>query len=140
MVEGVGQEDTAGKFSTEGGECGVVCDVAGREDEGGGFSMQLGNGGFEADGVLIVAGYVARAASAGAVCVEGFVHRPQNLWVAAHTEVVIRAPGGDKLVGSVEVRLREILGETIDVIEVAVGLVLVFFVEFRAVEALVVEL
>jgi len=35
---------------------------------------------------------------------------------------------------------REVLGQTVDVVEVAVGLVLVFLLQLRLVEALVVEL
>lgn len=89
--------------------------------------------------MLVMTRNITGAACTSAVGIEGLMHCFQDGRVAAHAEVVVAAPCGDELVGGIEMRLREILGETIDVVEVAVGLVLVFLVELRLVEALVVE-
>jgi hypothetical protein len=67
------------------------------------------------------------------------VHGGQHFRVAAHSEIVIRAPHGHPLFDRGGVSTGEFLGETIDVVEVAVGLVLVFLLQFALVESIVVE-
>ena len=67
------------------------------------------------------------------------MHGVQHGTIAAHAEIVIRAPDCDfpAIIG--EVRSREVLCETIYVVEVPVGLVGVLFIELRLIEVVVWE-
>ena len=67
------------------------------------------------------------------------MHGFQDLGIAAHSEIIIGAPYCDSLVLVGHVGLWEFLGQTIDIIEVAVGLVFVLLFEFGTVEFFVVE-
>jgi hypothetical protein len=59
--------------------------------------------------------------------------------IIAHTEVVISAPNLNLVLDVAGVGNRELGSETVDVVEVAVGLVLVLLVELIDIEALIVE-
>ena len=89
--------------------------------------------------MLVVAGDVAGTACSRAICVQCFVHGLEDLWVSTHTKVVIGAPDSHSFVASSHVRLRKFLRESIDVVEVAVGLVFMLFIKLGIVEILVVE-
>ena len=84
VIEGVGEDGAVGELGTEGGEGGIVGNVAGGEHEGGFLTVKLSDCAFKGDGVLVVAGDVAGAAGAGAVGVEGLMHGFEDLGVAAH--------------------------------------------------------
>lgn len=90
--------------------------------------------------MLVVPRDVSGATGAGAVLVEGLVHLAQDIGVAAHAQVVIGAPDGDPLLLAGHVGAGELLGQAVDVVEVAVGLVLVLLLELGIVVGLVVEL
>jgi hypothetical protein len=102
--------------------------------------MQFGKCGLQANGVLVVARDVPGSSCAGSVLIKSFVHSLQNLGVSAHAEIVVGTPDGDFLVLVVLVSAGELLRETVDVIEVTVGLVLVLLVQLGLVESLVIEL
>lgn len=67
------------------------------------------------------------------------MHSLQDLWVSTHPKVVIGAPDSDALILGILVRLRKLLGQAVDVVEVSVGFVLVLLVQFSVVETLVIE-
>lgn len=67
------------------------------------------------------------------------MHRLQHGWVTAHAKVVIGAPNRDLVLGRFFVGSREFLGQSVDVVEVAVGLVLVLLVQLALIVRLVVE-
>ena len=67
------------------------------------------------------------------------MHRLEYLWVATHAKVVVGAPYGNLLVGRFFVGAREVLRQAIDVVEVPVRFILVFFVELIVVKSFVVE-
>lgn len=90
--------------------------------------------------MLIVPRDVAGSSCSSAIGVKSLMHRLQNLRIAAHSKVVIGAPDRDTLFLRGHVSTREFLGETVDVVEVAIGLVLVLLVQLGLVEALIVEL
>ena len=90
--------------------------------------------------MLVVARDIPGSACTGSVFVEGFVHGLQDLRTFAHAEVIVGAPDGDSLVLVGHVSAGKLFGETVDVVKIAVGLVLVLLVELGIVEALVVEL
>jgi hypothetical protein len=90
--------------------------------------------------MLVVARDIPGSSCTGSVFVKSFMHSLQNLGVSAHAEIVIGTPDGDFLVLVVLVSAGELLGETVDVVEVAIGLVLVLLVQFGLVESLVIEL
>lgn len=69
VVAAVGKNDTSGKFATQSGKSGIICDITGRKDEGRFLGVQLGNGGLKADGVLVVAGNVTSPTSTSTVSV-----------------------------------------------------------------------
>lgn len=100
--------------------------------------MQLGEGLLQSDSVLVVARDVTGTARARSVGIQCLVHGIQNLLVASHAEVVIGAPDSHTLFGRRSVGTRELLGETVDVVEIAVRLVLVLLLKLRIVKALVI--
>ena len=90
--------------------------------------------------MLVVTRNVASTTSASTVHVKCLVHLLQNLRVSAHTEVVVGAPNSDLVLGGVLVSARELLGQTVDVVEVAVRLVFVLLIQFALVVRLVIEM
>lgn len=86
-----------------------------------------------------VASNVAGASSTSAVLAEGGLHGLDDDGVLAHAEVVVRAPDGDLVLGLCGVGARELLGQAVDVVEEAVGLVLVLLVQLLLVGGLVVK-
>jgi hypothetical protein len=90
--------------------------------------------------MLVVPRDVSGSACTGSVLFESFMHSLQDLRVPAHTKVIIGAPHGDSLILVGHVSAGELFGETIDVVEVAVGLILMLLVKLGIVESLVVEL
>jgi hypothetical protein len=67
------------------------------------------------------------------------MHSLQNIWVLSHAKIIIGTPDRNSLILVRHVGLGKFLGQPIDVIEVAVGLILVLLVKFGIVESLVVE-
>ena len=102
--------------------------------------MQIRKCGLQANGMLVVARNIPGSSCTGSVFVKSFMHGLQNLGIPAHAEIVVGTPDGDFLVLVVLVGAGELLGETVDVVEVAVGLVLVLLVQLGLVESLVIEL
>ena len=102
--------------------------------------MQFRKCGLQANGMLVVARNIPGSSCTGSVFVKSFMHGLQNLGIPAHAEIVVGTPDGDFLVLVVLVGAGELLGETVDVVEVAVGLVLVLLVQLGLVESLVIEL
>jgi hypothetical protein len=90
--------------------------------------------------MLVVSRDVSGSASTGSVFFKSFMHSLQDLRVSAHAKVIIGAPHGDSLILVGHVSAGKLFGETVDVVEVAVGLILVLLVKLRIVESLVVEL
>lgn len=84
-------------------------------------------------------GDISRSACSSTIFIQRLVHGLQDLRVAAHAQVIIGAPDRDsfRLVG--HMRAGKLLCKTVDVIEVAVGLVFVLLIEFLIVEFLVIE-
>ena len=95
---------------------------------------------FQANCMLVVARDIPGSSCAGSVFIKSFMHSLQNLGVSAHAEIVVGTPDGDFLVLVVLMSAGKLLGETVDVVEVAVGLVLVLLVQLGLVESLVIEL
>jgi hypothetical protein len=89
--------------------------------------------------MLIVSGDISGSARSGTIFIKCFMHSLQNLRVASHAKIIIRAPDCNPLVLVGHVCAGELLGQTIDVIEVAVRLVFVLLVEFGIVEFFVIE-
>ena len=76
----------------DGGEIGYP---ARGEDERGGLAMQVGELGLELHDRMVGAGNVARAAGAGAMGARRTDRGLDHLGMAAHAEIVVRAPDGD---------------------------------------------
>lgn len=68
------------------------------------------------------------------------MHGLQDLRVSTHSKIIIGAPDRDLLVLGAEMSSWELLGQTIDVIEVAVRLVLVLLVQLGSIKSLIVKL
>lgn len=140
VVETVGENHTVGEFATKGSQCRVVGDVARAENKRSILSMELRDGVLEFDSMLVVTRDISCATGTGAVLIEGVVHGLEHMLVAAHAEVVVGAPDCDLLLLGGHVGTGELLGQTVDVIEVAVRLVLVLLLQLVLVELLIVEL
>jgi hypothetical protein len=67
------------------------------------------------------------------------LHSVQDNRVFAHAEVIVRTPYVDLVLGVGRVSDRELCRHPVDVVEVSVGLVLMFLLQLCLVEALVVE-
>ena len=128
VVHAVTQNHTVREFAAQSCQSSIVGNVARREDEGTLLRVQLRNGLFQTNGMLVVARNVPSTTRTSSVHVQGFVHFVQNLRVLSHSEVIVRAPDCNLLFLSGHVRLGEFLRQTVDVIEVAVALVLVLLV------------
>lgn len=102
--------------------------------------MEFGTSRLQPNSMLVVTGNVSGPAGSGSVHIEGLMHGLQNLWVSTHAEVVIGTPDGYTLIPGGHMGLGKLLSETIDVVEVPVGLVLVLLVKLRIVESFVVKL
>lgn len=87
-----------------------------------------------------VSGDIARTTCASSVRVERLVHGVQNDGVPSHAEVIVRAPNGHLVLLVGRVGDGELFGESVDVVEVPVRLVLVLLVERGLVVLLVIEL
>ena len=70
--------------------------------------------------MAVGAGDVARAAGAGAVLADGGDHGVPHGRVLAHAEIVVGAPHSHFFLSSCHMGAGEFLGQTIDVVEVAV--------------------
>lgn len=89
VVHGVGEDDTVGQLLGEGAEGGVVGDIAGGEDEGGGLVMEGGELVLEGEMHGTVTGDVAGTSGTGAVLAEGCLHGFDDDGVLGHAEVVV---------------------------------------------------
>ena len=87
-----------------------------------------------------MAGDVASASCARAICIQSLMHGLQDFRVSTHTQIVVGAPDRYSLVALGHVGLREFLSKAIDVVEVSVGLVLMLLLKFSIVKALIIEL
>ncbi len=90
--------------------------------------------------MLIVSGDIPSSSCSSSVFIESLVHGLQDLRVSAHAKIVVGAPDSNSLILVGHVSARKLFGKTINVVEVAVGLVSVLLVELSSVESLVVEL
>lgn len=90
--------------------------------------------------MLVVTGDVSSPSCASAIHVQGLMHRLKHFWVTAHSEVVIGTPDSDSFIFGGHMSPGEFLGEAIDVVEIAVGFILVLLIQLVVVEAFVVEI
>jgi hypothetical protein len=140
VIQGVRENHAVWEFAAERCERGIVGYIARCKHQCCVCSMQFRKCSLQANGVLVVARDIPGSSCTGSVFVESFMHGLQDLGVPAHAKIVIGTPDGDFLVLVVLMSAGELLSETVDVIEVAVGLVLVLLVQLGLVESLVIEL
>ena len=76
---------------------GLVGDEAGGEDQRRLLAVQVGELEFQFDQRMVGAGYVARAAGAGAHPAGRLLERSDHVGMLAHAEIVVGAPDGDFL-------------------------------------------
>jgi hypothetical protein len=139
MIHVVGQNDAIRQLAAQGGQSRIVGHVARGKDKSGLLGVEFSNGRLQGYGMLVVSGDVPSSTGTGAIRIKSLMHGLDHLGIAAHTKVVIGAPHSHTLVGVLGVGFGEFLGQTVDVVEVAVRLVLVLLVELGLVEALVVK-
>ena len=139
VVQAVGENNTIGQLATESCQSRIVGDVARAEDQRTLLSMKFGQSVLQLHGVLVVTRDVTGTTSASSVCFQSLVHGLQDLAVASHAKVVIGAPDGHALLGGGSVGAGKFLGQTVDVVEVAVRLVLVLLLQFAIVKGVVVK-
>ena len=95
VVERVGQDQAIRQQARDGGDAGEIGNPAGGEDERGFLAVQVGEFALEPDDRVMRAGNVAGAAGAGAMRAGRVDARLDHLGMAAHAEIVVRAPHRD---------------------------------------------
>ena len=95
MIERIGQDETARQKLRDGGDAGLVRDIAGCEYKGSWLVVQVCELTLELDQRMVGAGDIARTARAGAHAGCGLDHGADHLRVLSHAEVVVRAPDHD---------------------------------------------
>ena len=95
VVERVGENEAVRQEARDRRDGGEIGDPARGEDERGGLAMQIGELGLELHDRMVGPGNVARAAGAGAVGARRPNRGLDHIGVAAHAEIVVRAPDGD---------------------------------------------
>lgn len=76
--------------------------------------------------MLIMSGDVASSSGTDAVLVDGLMYGSEHMRIAAHAKIIIRTPYGHTIIGAPTMSERELLGESIDAVEIAVRPVLLF--------------
>ena len=73
--------------------------------------------------------------------VDDVLHGLEHEWVTTHAEVVVATPNGDILpvAATTGARVREPVGQSVDIVEGSVAVVAALLVNLRVVEGLVVE-
>lgn len=89
--------------------------------------------------MLVVARNVSGSSSASSILIQTPMHSLQDLLISSHSEVIVGAPYSHTLVLLVLVGLRKLLGQTIDIVEIPVRLVLALLLKLGIVETLVIE-
>ena len=95
VVERVGEDEAIRQQAGDGRDAGEIGDPARGEDERRLLAVQVGELALEHDDRMMGAGNVAGAAGAGAVGARRLDARLDDVGVAAHAEIVVRAPDGD---------------------------------------------
>jgi hypothetical protein len=95
VIPGIRQDEAVRHLPREGGDSGLVGDVARSEYEGRFLAVQVGEFALEFDERVIGAGNIAGAAGAGSHPRRGLDHGADHFGVLAHAEVVVRAPDHD---------------------------------------------
>lgn len=120
VVHAVAENDAVWNLGAEGGQGSIIGDVAGREDEGTVLPVEISQSLLECDSMLVVPGDVSSSTCTSAVLFKGGMHSVEYVLIAAHAEVVIGTPDSDSLMLLCHVRARELLSQSVDVVEVAV--------------------
>lgn len=139
VVHRVGENDASRQLLGQSAQSSIVGNIAGREDQSSRLVVQGSELILESQVVGAVTSNVASASSTSAILAEGGLHGLDDDGVLAHAEVVVRAPHGDLVLGLCGVGARELLSQAVDVVEEAVGLVLVLLVQLLLVGGLVVK-
>lgn len=101
--------------------------------------MKFGNRGLQAYSMLIVAGDISGSTGTCAVFIKRGMHSLQNLRIPTHPQIIVGTPNRDPLILVAHMSAGKFLGQAIDVVEVAIGLVLVFLLKLGIVEFLIVK-
>jgi hypothetical protein len=67
------------------------------------------------------------------------LHSFKDDWIVAHTEIIVGAPDLDLFLDVASVGNGELCGKSVNVVEVTVGVVLMFLIKFVGIERLVIE-
>ena len=100
VVERVGQDEAVRQQAGDRRDAGEIGDPAGGEDEGGRLAVQIGELRLELHDRVMRAGNVAGSAGARAMGARCANRRLDHVGMAAHAQIVVRAPDGD-LAGTV---------------------------------------
>ena len=95
VVLGIRKDEAARKGSRERRDAGCVRHIARGEDERCFLGVQIRKLALELDDRRVISGDVARAAGADAHGARGLAGCLDHLGVAAHAEIIVRAPDGD---------------------------------------------
>lgn len=139
VVQAIRENNAVGQFAAESRKSRIVCYIARRKDERSLLGVELCNCVLQCYSVLVVSGDVSGTSGTSSVVVQGLVHRLEYVWVASHAEVVVGAPDSHLVLRGLLVGTRKFLGQSVDVVEVAIRLVLVLLVQLIVVKAFVVE-
>jgi len=138
VVHGIGQDDTVGQLLGQSTQSRIVGNIARGEDQSRGLVVQGSQFILESQMKSAVSGNVAGTTGTGTILAQSGLHGLDHDRVLGHAQVIVRAPDSDLVLGPGSVGARELLGQPVDVVEEAVGLVLMLLVELGLVGSLIV--
>ena len=83
--------------------------------------------------------YIASSACSTPVTLDGFANCFDDDGVARHSQIVISTPNANTFIDILRMCIGKFRCETIDIVEIAVGFILMFLVELVSVEGVVVK-
>src|ERR1700730_5419734 len=119
-VEGIGKNHHARQFARQGGQCRVIGDIAGGEDQRRLAAVQIGELALQQQMHMVVARDIARAAGTGADCAQGLLYRSQDRRMLPHAEIVVRTPHRDLGADAVIIGARKAAAAPLEIGEHAV--------------------
>ncbi|KAH3662591.1 hypothetical protein OGAPHI_005843 [Ogataea philodendri] len=139
MVQSVRENDQIFEFLAQQRKNRIVGNKTRREHQGTLLFVQSSQLGLQSNCMSVMTSNVPGSAGTGTIFQHGGVHGFQDLLVLTHSQIIVGTPDHHLVVLLGQMGLRELLGESVDVVEEPVRLVLSLFVHLLFKSRLVVK-